>query len=396
MNDQLSESRIKVYNINNNTNKLTIFFVGIDKCLFILIPIFLIAIGLAKGFEKNSALGGLYIMLIVSAIIILIILLSDRKIVFERNNKENSLIAKVYNYYCCRKKKKVLNYLNNIQFDIKTIKGDYNNSYFRLFMFNNLSRLTSFDLDKNDIKKKPLDLFYYFDKINNKEINQQDMINQLNSFTNSPSDFDSPLFFNSELYLSRNRVNNPNPKYSNPQQDCLSYIMRFSNYFFTYFIRDPDEGLEYSRLSKPLLIIYLDMAIFTTVLFIVIYALKVKKIQNSFVSFSVSVAVIIVIDIILILIDIFYLNYRLKRIDCIYSNDFDRMFIGLVPINEKCFKISFEFKLNEISKFYIKKNCCKTALCAVVDNQEIDICSISNKIDIDNFVRILNEKIIRN
>ena len=53
--------------------------------------------------------------------------------------EKNILIAKVYNNFGCRKKKKIFNFLNNIQFQIKEVPAQ-KEKYFRLFVFNNLSR----------------------------------------------------------------------------------------------------------------------------------------------------------------------------------------------------------------------------------------------------------------
>ena len=69
------------------------------------------------------------------------------------------------------------------------------------------------------------------------------------------------------------------------------------------------------------------------------------------------------------------------------------MFIGTKTINEKCYKNTFEFQLSEISRFYNRQNGKKNYLSVIVNNNDINICEISDILDLDIFQTILNEKI---
>ena len=54
--------------------------------------------------------------------------------------------------------------MENSQFDIRKIQ-ERRSFIFRLFVFNNLASLPGIELEKDENKIKPLDLFYYFDDL---------------------------------------------------------------------------------------------------------------------------------------------------------------------------------------------------------------------------------------
>ena len=47
---------------------------------------------------------------------------------------------------------------------------------------------------------------------------------------------------------------------------------------------------------------------------------------------------------------------RIKRMDVIYSNDFKKMFIGLVKYYEKSYKNIFVFEIDKIEKFKFEQD----------------------------------------
>ena len=382
MEEQTLQYPIQLNNVNSNT--LTLFFVRVDICSLIIILVILNGCGIAECSSADSILP-LFLMFILSIIYIFYSLNSSRKVTFIKDETENTLTAKVYNYYRCRKKKIIFGYLNNIQFDVRTIVNK-DKTHYRLFIFNTLSKLPSLDI----IRNKPLDLYYYFDKIEN-IMPESDIFNQLNQFTNSPTEFDSPLFFNARKYISRDEINNPNQIYSEPNQNILSKIMRFSNYFYTYHIRDVNYDLENKRCSKTCGIICLNIFLLIAMSVITMFVIKI---ENLLTSLAINLGTIIVLDLIIfVLLTCF--NNRIKRIDCAYSSDFDRMFIGTTTFNEKSYKNIFEFQLNEINRFFIKEIGNKTFLSVTSNNNDIDICEIVDRRDLNNFVSILNEKIER-
>ena len=63
-------------------------------------------------------------------------------------------------------------------------------------------------------------------------------------------------------------------------------------------------------------------------------------------------------------------NIEIIRIDCIYSKDFENMFIGFVKMNEKSYMNTFKLKMSNIKEFILenKHNNLKTTVLKVVFN----------------------------
>ena len=92
---------------------------------------------------------------------------------------------------------------------------------------------------------------------------------------------------------------------------------------------------------------------------------------------------------------------KIKRMDVIYSNDFKRIFIGIVKYYEKSYKNTFIFEIDSIEKFKFEQNKLSNKyfnLKVELKNEEIkDICKIENEEDILNKILIaLNEKLEKN
>ena len=90
------------------------------------------------------------------------------------------------------------------------------------------------------------------------------------------------------------------------------------------------------------------------------------------------------------------------RIDCIYSENFDRIFIGIVEKDEKSYAKTFEFNMNNIDKFFLQnfKNFNSGFDLKVMfkDKQIQDIWPLINKdqYDLEGLDYLLNEKLIYN
>ena len=90
------------------------------------------------------------------------------------------------------------------------------------------------------------------------------------------------------------------------------------------------------------------------------------------------------------------------RIDMIYSKDFDRLFIGVVNNNEKSYKSTNTFKLDEIDRFVIQKNNINEQgfhlkYITKVNGQIQDLRYINAvEFDLEGLTYILNEKLNNN
>ena len=184
-------------------------------------------------------------------------------------------------------------------------------------------------------------------------------------------------------------MNYPNEKFSNDNQNLLSKIMRFSDYFYVYHVRDPNEKLTSHKCRNITLFIIIN-----SILIAIMYAIagQVLKIKETIFKILLSCCVPILIGLIIFFICC-CIGYRIQRIDCFFSSDLQKIFIGTAIKNEKAYKNTFEFQIIEINNFYIRENYIKTFLSVTVSSNNIDICEISNKTDLDKFVIILNKKI---
>ena len=89
---------------------------------------------------------------------------------------------------------------------------------------------------------------------------------------------------------------------------------------------------------------------------------------------------------------------KIYRIDCIFSRDFDRIFIGIVKYNRKSYVNTFEFQMNNIDKFILEKqNYENYNLIAKFKNNEKQlICNIKkSKKELEGLAYLLNERLIK-
>ena len=164
---------------------------------------------------------------------------------------------------------------------------------------------------------------------------------KLNQFVGSPVNFDNPLIFDIKKYMGKNQTES-NPvqpfEFSNQQ---LSRIMKFNEHLFTYYIRFP-------------------------------YETKIKDI-----------------------------HMNRTRIDFVFSEKYDEIFIGIVKANIASYEKTFQYEMNIIDKFLVDKK-------SVGNSYEIDlevalkntpsvehICNIKNvsEINAEGLIYLLNEKL---
>ena len=104
---------------------------------------------------------------------------------------------------------------------------------------------------------------------------------------------------------------------------------------------------------------------------------------------------------------IFYIIYKLAkkffdniyRIDCIFSRNFDRIFIGLVKYTKTSYVNTFDFQMINIDRFILENiSFEKYNLVVIFKNGENQlICNIKkNQEELEGLAYILNEKLIKN
>jgi hypothetical protein len=180
------------------------------------------------------------------------------------------------------------------------------------------------DLDLTNIQKIPVKTFYYF-RINN-EYENGDLQNQLNKFINI-----------SGYYKG------------------FVYKIKFSDYFYTYYFFNP--------LLEKNEVLYIFIVFYHILMFLIFifYSTGFRRrsnfnnITNMFLIIFFSIYFIFLI---LIISCYNYFRERRLRIDFIYSNNFERIFIGIVKYNFKSYLKTFMYDIKSIDKcvFQIQKN----------------------------------------
>ncbi len=112
--------------------------------------------------------------------------------------------------------------------------------------------------------------------------------------------------------------------------------------------------------------------------------------------------IIFVLNIILYIIYILikYCFEKKLRIDCIFSKDFDRIFIGLVKYSGTSYANTFEFQMNDIERFVLQKegNAVYNLKVVFKNKETQDIYRITNKTqeELEGLAYLLNKRLINN
>ena len=166
------------------------------------------------------------------------------------------------------------------------------------------------------------------------------------------------------------------------------------------------EFSRYMKMNDKVFSFYMDVTPFTfcpILCGLIVINIILSTIATTFIITKIILGIIIVAGIILLL-NILYIIYCYKgfkeilRMDIIYSNNFDKLFIGLVNYKEEKYLKTFSFDINNIEKFILNpyKNCCTEKLMLKViykNNYSADICSYSKESKLEPLLFILNEKI---
>ena len=286
----------------------------------------------------------LFLILISSSLLIIINLLflgfNKKNIKFIKNEPENKLEIRIINFLCFTLNKFNVP-LKNIHFSCKRViihkRHESSTRFTRLYMINDYKNLAEIDLDSSNIKENPAKIFYIFDYIkgNNLEIEAK-----LNIFVKSSLSFYNPLFFNINKYM--------NEKIIFDNFNDISNYMLAHEHFFTFYILKPERGKSYTWA----IILGINYFVLSLVAF---FPNSVLINISIYLYIAVLIASCVLLN--LLIYYIYKIIYdKIRRIDCIYSNDFDRIFVGLVKRREKSYKKTFIFQLSDINKFNLRKN----------------------------------------
>ena len=304
------------------------------------------------------------------------------KIKLIKDTSNGKVIVKAINYLCFPKMKLNLDIENTHFYILKIENYDENGSheYFTLIIINDYKNLVGIDLDKSNIKQKPAKFFYSFDEVYRGKYDEIEFAQVLNNFIGSSGNYDNPLFFDINKYL--NKVQN---KFFNDHS--LSEYMKFSDHCFTYHLKKPVES---SCIDSIFIFISILINIGIIIGEIILLASKNED--------GVKLIAVLAVPIVNILYKIFkYCFDNILRIDCIYSKNFDRVFIGVVKYTKTKYINTFVYQMNKISRFILEsKGNCNFNLKVVFKNNETQqICTIKNKTkdNLEGLAYLLNERL---
>ena len=239
----------------------------------------------------------LIIIVIIDALLLIFIIICCYKKTLRRLEvikDENSgiIILNAFNFFNCLYKKLQL---TNINFYIGSIydNREKNHIFYRLFIMKNLEKSPEIDLVSSNVKTTPLKLYYYFDHIRiYKDIDIEKKLNGLVGNKNYECPFKFDINRYMNIKLSKEEKRIINQPLKNfYDRSSYSQYLKFCDNFYCYYLEEP-----FSDKTGDIL-----------------------------------------------------------RIDIIYSNNFDIIFIGLVNNNQKSYKNTFEFNMSIIEKFVLQK-----------------------------------------
>ena len=170
----------------------------------------------------------------------------------------------------------------------------------------------------------------------------------------------------------------------------LSKYIKFSEHLFTFYLRNP---LAYTFFDLIIIIIT-----FITNIWTILVAISYLNEKNDTITKLIGVSVFLIGNIIMyILYKIFkYCYENIFRIDCIYSKNFDRVFIGLVKYTKTKYVNTFEFQMDNIRRFILERKGGNFNLKVEFKNNGTQqICTIKNKTqdELEGLAYLLNEKL---
>ena len=325
--------------------------------------------------------------LIIVIVVFLVLLLRIKKINLIRNESYNQLTVKQINFLNCARS--TLNFnLQNVILDIVKHKPrhDEDQSYDALVISNTFKNGTDIDLTLSNIKNKPIkNPYHLFTDIKQNTYNSI----SLRNFLGISHEIENPVNFDINKYMGKS-----SDKLSTFSYYDLSKCMKMSDHFYSYYFNEPccyTKGLN----GFKLIIITVPIAIF----FVSIHLLALLFASNA--DIVVNVVLLIVwftIPFLIILFNIISITKYSLRMDIIYSNNFDIIFIALLNHNGSSYKKTFIHNIYSIEKFIFEdyNNSNDKSILKVVykDTTIEDIFRIDeSKCNLDGLLFILNEKI---
>ena len=356
--NKINSNNLSIPVISNNENKE--FIIRLEQEIICTSIMMLLGLGMFSIFfyVLYSKIAWLISIIIFIILILISIYFRKEKIKIVKDESNNKLYINHINKYCCVCKKYSC-CLENIHFDLFKIKlededGNFTGYDFNLLIIDDFKNPEEIDLNKSTINTIPAKIFYYY---NNLLINKEDKIilkNNLNNWINSPTIYNNPLTPIMNEHLNINRKKN------------INIFIKLSEYFSIFYIKNPFTK-NTNNGCMLFLYFFLPSLLFFSIASFGLYN-KFDEDTGLIVCF-ICISLFFIVSFVAFLI-ITIKNNAIIRIDCIYSKDFENMFIGFVKMDEKSYRNTFKSKMSNIKEFILenKDNDLKKTVLKVVFN----------------------------
>ena len=311
-----------------------------------------------------------------------------------KNDFQNKLNIRTKNYFCCAREKLEFD-LENVILNVVLYEGSN-----VLVVLNNYKKNNGMDSYKNEIIEQPAKIFYQFRNIDVSGFNGVSGLNNtLNNFLGFQGNKENPLNFNIYSYMHKTQNMNQNVL----SQNINIKYLKINEQFFTYFSKNPIALLKFDGvLMKTVSGLFHSAG-----LIIYCYYYFFLRGEKSFLDKGENIFIALAIGYIGItffgacVCRCIQLGHEFLRIDLIFSNDYNKLFIGVSKNNDLFhYESKYELVLNTLGRSTLKKHeyAQNTFFLDVFkkgENMAHTICRIEDlETELEGLLYLLNERII--
>ena len=307
------------------------------NCAIFLLEIILFSILFATGIKIYIKILAFIIIFLIQCFVTIMV---KKKIINQteliKNIQNNTFEIKFLNY-CSEPLYIDIISLNNVYFQpvsYSTKSEEEGISYtYGLIIVNTSINKSTIDLDKSEIKK-PKKIAYLLDDVLS--------FNELYNFVGCEQKQNNQIFINVQEYMGINYKENFSEK---KYKYNIDIYLKISENFFSFY-------LETHKINTCALV-------YTEICSVIVSFIIISIIFANNFDMYIKIIVLISFIIVFILINLLYvchlINHRnkdIKRIDIVFSINFDKVFFGLVNYNEEEYLDTFLFDKISIGYFY--------------------------------------------
>ena len=251
-------------------------------------------------------------------------------------NIQNNTFEIKFSNYCSKPFYSDIISLNNVYFQPVSYSTESEEGFsdtYGLIIVNTSINKSTIDLDKSEIKK-PKKIAYLLDDVLRS--------NELYNFVGCKQKRNNQIFINVKEYMGINYEENFSEK---KYKYNIDIYLKISENFFSFY-------LETHKINTCALV---STEICSVIISFIIISIIFSKKFDMYIKIIVLISFIIVFALINLLYVCHLINHRnkdIKRIDIVFSINFDKVFFGLVNYNEEEYLDTFLFDKISIGYFY--------------------------------------------